>query len=86
MQSSQHTRPGGGGVGEGGHPYHWSGDRWWVQMEKATAPMMHIANRRANMNRMSQSISLSTLLRLLGGSVAFIITYMPFTPMISTPF
>ena len=73
MQSSQHTRPG-GGVGEGGHPYHWSGDRWWVQMEKATAPMMHIANSRANMNRMSQSISLSTLLRLLGGSVAFIIT------------
>lgn len=55
-------------------------------MEKATAPMMHIANSRANMNRMSQSISLSTLLRLLGGSVAFIITYMPFTPMISTPF
>ena len=43
-------------------------------MEKATAPMMHIASSRANMNRMSQSISLSTLLRLLGGSVAFIIT------------
>ena len=43
-------------------------------MEKATAPMMHMASSRANMNRMSQSISRSTLLRLLGGSVAFIIT------------
>ena len=43
-------------------------------MEKATAPVMHMASSRANMNRMSQSISRSTLLRLLGGSVAFIIT------------
>ena len=44
-------------------------------MEKATAPMMHMTSSSANMNKMSQSISRSTLLRLLGGSVAFIITY-----------
>ena len=39
-----------------------------------TDPTRHITSSRANMNRMSQSISRSTLLRLLGGNVAFIIT------------
>ena len=39
--------------------------------------MMHMTSSKANIARMSQSISRSTLLRLLGGSVAFIITCIP---------
>lgn len=43
--------------------------------------MMHMTSSKANMARMSQSISRSTLLRLLGGSVAFIITCAHTMPM-----
>lgn len=43
--------------------------------------MMHITSSKANIARMSQSISRSTLLRLLGGSVEFIITCTHTRPM-----
>ena len=46
--------------------------------------MMHMTSSNANMARMSQSISRSTLLRLLGGSVAFIITCTYTMPMMGS--
>ena len=57
-----------------GATHHMLGDRECVQAAKKTAPMMHMASSSANMKRMRMSISRSTRERLLGGSVAFIIT------------